>query len=217
MALPISARLVARSVALLGASAASAVLAFTSAPIIRSIEPPAPIAGPDIRAITVRGEDFRPGLAVETQSPDGQRRAQAGADISRVRATSFEVLLALPVGGRYLLIVSNPDGGVSEPFPLDVREAEARPEALVIRSVDPQTLEAGSEPRTIRVEGSGFDRGVSALLTDPIGAAVPDVEIADLRSTSLTLTARFDVRGDYALVLTLPSGRTSNLVQLTVR
>jgi hypothetical protein len=138
--------------------------------------------------------------------PDGQSRVLSGADLQPHQGTRFDASVVLPMDGRFRLVVTNPDGGVSEPFPVIVRKAEPRPQAPVIARVTPEDLESRPEPQVLRVEGQRFMAGLTVLLTDPIGTPVADVTVADVTPMSFVLTARLEVRGDYELVATNPSG-----------
>lgn len=205
------------ALALLVATAPAVAEHERSTPVITGVEPARPISGPDPQTLTITGDDFLPGLSLEVRSPDGQARVFSGNDIQRNRTTRFEVSVQFPTDGRFLLVVTNPDGGVSEPFAVTARKAHPAPGAPVIARVTPEELQARPESQTVRVDGDRFAPGLAVLLTDPIGTEVTEVSVANVTPTSFTLTARFEVRGDYELVATNPSGATSNVARVTVR
>jgi hypothetical protein len=188
-----------------------------STPVITGVEPAQPVAGPDVQALTVTGDDFMPGLSLEVRSPDGQARVYSGADIRLRQKTRFEASVHFPTDGRYGLVVTNQDGGVSEPFSVTARKTAPPPDAPVISRVVPEELQPRPEPQTLRVHGERFVAGLAVLVTDPTGAPLPDVALANVTATSFTVTARFETTGDYELVATSPSGATSNVAVIIVR
>jgi hypothetical protein len=205
------------ALALLLAAAPIAADHERSTPVITGVEPARPVAGPDTQTLTVTGDDFLPGLTVEVRSPDGQARVFGGADVQRRQNTRFDVSVQFPTDGRYALIVTNEDGGVSEPFAVTVLKAAPAPNAPVIAQVVPNELQPRPEPQTVRVHGERFAPGLAVLLTDPTGAPLPDVAVANVTATSFTVTARFETAGDFELVATNPSGATSNVALVSVR
>ena len=188
-----------------------------STPVITGVEPARPIAGPDAQALAVTGDDFLPGLSLEVRTPDGQTRAYSGDDIQRRQKTRFDVSVLFAADGRYMLVVTNQDGGVSEPFPVTVHKAAPSPDAPVIAQVVPDELQPRPEPQTLRIHGERFMTGLTALITDPTGTPLPEVAVANVTATSFTVTARFETSGDYELVATNPSGGASNVARVLVR
>ena len=188
-----------------------------STPVVTGVDPAEPVRSADVQTLTVMGDDFLPGLSLDVRSPDGQSRVSTGQDLRRVQKTSFEAYVTLHTDGRHILVVTNPDGGVSEPFPVMVRKSRRAADAPVIERVSPENVTARPEPQTLRVEGARFGPGLAVLLTDPTGTPVADVQVADVTQSSFAMTARLEQRGTYELVVTSPSGATSNVASITVR
>src|SRR5262245_41591839 len=96
-------------------SVALAITVFPS-PRILSISPPSPAASPTAQLVTITGTGFLPGLSLDVTTPDGNVQNYKGGAIQGTRDMSFQVSLTFPTTGTYSLVVTNPDGGTSDPF-----------------------------------------------------------------------------------------------------
>ena len=99
----------------------STAAAGFSAPAITSVAPAAPVRNARPQALTVTGSDFQSGLSLAVTSPGGQTTIVRGKDLLAQRATSFQVRLLIDTKGVYSLVVTNPDGGASAPFDVEVK------------------------------------------------------------------------------------------------
>jgi hypothetical protein len=189
-----------------------------SAPVILSIEPAMPAPRDEAQSITVRGEDFRQGLTFEVTGPSGQTQTYKDDSVRGRQATQFTVMLTLATKGEYSFKVTNPDGGMSAPFVVDVQPGgEAEPEGPVISRVTPTDPVHLPEPQVLRVEGENFERGLRVIVTNPIGEEVTDVTVDQVTANSFEVTVLLDQAGNYELVVSNPSGGVSNVWQVTVR
>lgn len=189
-----------------------------SAPEITRVEPATPAPGADPQQLAIQGADFMPGLTLEVTTPGGQTMTYAGGDIQSPKAASFSVMIPLPTEGRYGLVVRNTDGGVSEPYTLTVAAGEPKdPKAPAITAVTPSDPVHGPAPQVLRVAGEGFERGLRAIVTDPMGQELVDVTLGEITPTAFDLTTLLERAGDYEIVVSNPSGTVSNVWTLSVR
>jgi hypothetical protein len=189
-----------------------------STPAITSVDPasPTPSSSP-LRAI-ISGSDFRDGLVLEVLRPDGQAVVLKAGDIQDRRESAFAVSLTIDVEGVYNLKVTNTDGGVSDPFPLEARAVhDPKPDAPVITSVKPAEPVHRPEAQILSVDGQQFEPGLRAIITGPAGQEVPDVVLSKVTDTSFELLVRLDQAGQFELVVVNPAGAVSNVVTIPVR
>ena len=92
-----------------------------SSPVITSVVPVEPVRNTRPQALTVNGSDFQSGLSLAVKNPGGQSTIIRGKDIEQARQTSFQVKFLFDTKGVYSLIVTNPDGGASAPFNVEVK------------------------------------------------------------------------------------------------
>jgi len=185
----------------------------SSAPQITSITPP-PKAGDKPQPLTINGQNFADGLALEITSPEGQAEVISGRDIRDLRETSFQVALVLPRGGTYSLVVRNRDGGASNAFPLKVPPTASAPS---IERVDPSSVPRSTNPQRLTFIGRNFAPGLSVTVTDPTGeVTVLKDGIGTVSPSSFTVDLTLTVAGEYALLVTNPSTENSNSVNITV-
>lgn len=185
------------------------------APEISSITPAAPARSSKPQPLTVTGRNFQMGLTLAVTQPSGQTMTFQDDDIQSRRNTSFQISMLIDQTGSYSFVVTNRDGGTSQPFVLKVEQARA--DAPAIERIEPAEPTRQVEIQTLRVIGQRFAAGLSVVLTDPAGADVPDVQVTKVTQTSLEISARLDKTGDYSLVVTNPSGAVSNVARIPVR
>jgi len=200
-----------RLVAVLFCSVAALALAglHPQSPTITEVAPNPVSTSPSAQAITVTGRDFADRLSLSVTGPDGGIRAYPDNSVTTRRESSFQAQIFFTAPGAYRLVVTNPDGQASAPFVVNARNAATAPSVTGLR---PLPLSKSTSPQTITVEGSRFVAGLSVMVTDPAGnvqtiqpSAIPQVE-PDHFPVAVTL----ELTGDYGLVVTNPSGQTSN-------
>jgi hypothetical protein len=184
-------------------------------PGISAVDPPAPARSASAQTLTISGSNFAAGLSLEVLAPGGEKVAYSGAAIQNRRETAFQVAVVLAAPGGYTLTVVNADGSKSEPFVLKSRPAGAAP---TIERVLPEQLTKDPQPQVLTVMGSRFVAGLTVSLTDPIGTVflLKGAAIGPVTASSFTVSVAFEMVGDYALLVTNPSGESSNNVTLKV-
>ncbi len=184
-------------------------------PVISSVAPQVPLRSDSAQMLTISGINFSAGLSLNVVAPDGRKVNYAGQAIQARRQTSFQVAVLLATAGAYTLTVTNPDGSTSAPYALNVRQAAARPR---IDRVLPDRVMKDSQPQVLKVSGDRFVLGLSVSLTDPIGTVylIKGPAIAAVTTTSFDMSVTLEMTGDYTIMVTNPSGESSNSVTLTV-
>jgi hypothetical protein len=187
-----------------------------STPVVTSIAPR--IAGPDNHSqnITVNGRDFQPRLALTVVTPEGGSMHYKGDAIQSQRESSFQVAVIFATAGKYSLVVTNPDGGMSNPFVVEV-PAQQKPPTPVIDRVLPEEILKNQEAQDLTVQGQRFAPGLRVIVTDPLGTEVLDPIVRELTQTSFKLNVKLETAGPYNLVVTNPSGAVSNVATFVVK
>ena len=187
-----------------------------STPVVTSIAPPQPAPDNQARTITVNGRDFQPKLILTVTTPEGGSMQYKGDAIQSQRESSFQVAVMFATPGKYSLVVTNPDGGMSDPFVVDVR-AEQKPPTPVIDRVLPEEIMKHQEAQELTVQGQRFAPGLRVIVTDPLGTEVLDPVVREVTPTSFTLSVKLETAGPYNLVVTNPSGAASNVATILVK
>jgi len=190
-------------------------------PVISSVTPSAPSRGVAAQVLTISGVNFSEGLSLTVVEPDGRKERYAGPAILARSDTSFKVSVVLVAIGNYTLIVTNPDGAASDPFVLKGQpstQPPATPIAPKINRVLPDQVTKDPQPQTLAVTGEYFAEGLTVYLTDPIGTVylIKGSALGSITATSFTVSAAIDMTGDYTLMVTNPSGKSSNAVIIKV-
>jgi hypothetical protein len=191
------------------------------APVISSVAPQAPSRSATVQVLTISGVNFSEGLSLTIVEPDGRKQSYAGPAIQARRDTSFKASVTLAALGAYTLIVTNPDGAASDPF---VLKGSASPQPATpgpspkIDRVLPGEPTKDPLPQTLAVTGEHFAQGLSVYLTDPIGTVflIKGSALGSFTATSFTVLAALDMTGDYTLLVTNPSGESSNSMTIKV-
>jgi hypothetical protein len=189
------------------------------AAVISSVEPVAPPRSDAAQLLTIRGTTFLDGLSLNVVTPDGPTVSYSGTAIRARRETSFQVAVVLAASGNYKLTVTNRDRSTSDPFVLKVppsaQLADARPR---IDRVLPEQPTKDTQAQMLRIGGERFVEGLSVSLTDPIGTVYrfSSPAVGSVTATSFNLSVVLGMTGDYALMVTNPSGESSNNVTFTV-
>ena len=167
------------------------------------------------QVLTVTGEEFRSGLTLHLTTPGGEVRTHSGADITTPKATSFQVAVVLDAQGRYEIVVVNPDGATSAPYPFQVKAASARQQPA-IDTVTPAELTRSREPQSITLSGRNFAAGLKISVTDPTGTVMAVDVIDKVAPTSVIFRFAFTQTGPYEVLVTNPGGESSNAATITV-
>jgi hypothetical protein len=139
-------------------------------------------------------------------------------DIQDRREATFAVAVTLDVGGTYSLKVTNPDGGVSDPFTVEVKARhESLPDAPVVTSVTPAEPVHLPQAQMLTVTGQRFEAGLRAIVTGPTGEEITDVVVSKVTDSSFELLVLLDQAGHFELVVSNPSGAVSSVVTIPVR
>ena len=188
-------------------------------PTIASVTPRAPLPNATPQVITITGTNFLAGVSLSLRLPGGGKLNYAGPEIRERRDTSFQVSVVLAAAGAYTLTATNPDGSTSEPFVVTV-PAAARPAAATpkIDRVLPDQVTKDPQPQVLKVSGEHFAVGLSVSLTDPIGTVylLKSPAVSAITATSFDVSIVFEMTGDYALMVTNPTGASSNNVTFKV-
>ena len=204
----------ALSALMLSGGTTSALHGAAFDPRITAIVPEKPTVSPKAVTVVVNGEDFQSGLSLQVTTPEGDVRTLAGMDITAQRAVSFQVQFTFDAEGRYAFVVLNHDGKRSAPFTVEARRVASRPS---IDQVTPQELSKSPEPQVITLAGRNFQPGLKLSITDPTGTVTVAERIDKIDAQTVVLRLVFEQSGSYALMITNPSGESSNTVSLSVR
>jgi len=191
-------------------------------PVISSVAPQAPARSATAQVLTISGLNFSDGLSLTVVEPDGRKVSHTGTEIQARRDTSFKVSVKLAAMGAYTLIVTNPDGAASDPFVLKGQSSGQTPAAPgiapKIERVLPAQLTKDPSPQTLSVTGDHFVQGLSVYLTDPIGTVylMKGSELASFTATSFSVSVSIEMTGEYTLMVTNPSGASSNSMTIKV-
>lgn len=191
-------------------------------PVISSVAPQAPARSATAQVLTISGLNFSDGLSLTVVEPDGRKVSHTGTEIQARRDTSFKVSVKLAAMGAYTLIVTNPDGAASDPFVLKGQSSGQTPAAPgiapKIERVLPAQLTKDPSPQTLSVTGDHFVQGLSVYLTDPIGTVylMKGSELGSFTATSFSVSVSIEMTGEYTLMVTNPSGDSSNSMTIKV-
>ena len=187
-----------------------------STPVITGVIPSDPAPAPAAQKLTINGREFQPRLEFTVTSPEGGTARFKEAQILGRTDTTFQVEVPLITRGRYSLVVTNPDGGVSPAFVLNVGSATA-PTGPVIEKILPEQLTKQPDAQVLRVQGQRFAPGLRAVVTDPTGTDVMGPTVGNVTPTSLALTVKLETTGTYTIVVINPTGVASNVATVAVR
>jgi hypothetical protein len=94
-------------------------------PSISAIEPQDLARSTNPQTLTVIGAQFVPGLTAMITDPAGTVITINGSAVGQVSPTSVSLTATLEIAGNYEIVVTNPSGGVSNPFGFKVGGAVA--------------------------------------------------------------------------------------------
>jgi hypothetical protein len=188
----------------------------SSTPVILTVVPDNPAPAKDPQPLRITGLNFLPRLTLMVTTPTGNSIELKGEAIRTPTDSSFQVDLTIATAGKYTLVVTNSDGGVSAPFVVDVRPL-VKPPSPAIDRVQPEEITKNQEPQELTVVGRNFGPGLRVIITDPQGADVVNPTVRDLTPTSFKVTAKLDMAGSYNLVVSNATGATSNVATIMVK
>jgi hypothetical protein len=185
-------------------------------PRITNVAPQNLAVSAKAQVLTVTGEEFRSGLSLHLTTPGGEVRTHSGADITTPKATSFQVAVVLDAEGRYEIVVVNPDGATSSPYPFQVKAGAARQQQPTIDTVTPRELTKNREPQTVTLAGRNFAAGLKISVTDPTGTVMAVDVVDKVSPTAVVFRFAFTQTGQYEVLVTNPGGESSNVVTISV-
>jgi hypothetical protein len=190
-----------------------------STPRITGIAPSSPVAGPAPQSLTITGEGFMRGLSVTVTTPVGTTQVFKDMDVQSQEEASFRVAVTLATPGTYNFVVTNTDGGVSQPFGFKVGTVAPAASAPVIDAVVPARVTKGTQPQVLRFDGKRFVQGLTVNVSDPAGNAttISGSAITNVTQNAFDASIVLGVEGEYTLTVHNPDGQISNAVSLSVR
>jgi hypothetical protein len=188
-----------------------------STPVVARIAPAEPTAGKVPQTMTIAGQDFQPRLVLNVRTPEGVTQEYKDDMIVMRTEASFRVTMAFETPGKYSFVVTNTDGGVSDPYLLEVKAPATKPELPIIERIQPDEITKNAEAQNLTVSGQRFGPGLRAIVTDPTGVEVLDPVIRELTPTSFTLNVKLENAGTYSVVLSTAAGAVSNQASFIVR
>lgn len=186
-----------------------------STPAVTSVAPSAPAPTATPQRLTVNGREFQARLELMVRTPDGGSLQFKESAIQARTESSFQVDVPLVTAGSYSLVVTNPDGGISQPFTLKVA-APPGPVPAIDR-IMPDDIRRGVAPQDIKIEGRNFVSGLKVIVIDPAGNEVAGTTVRDLTATTFTLNIKLEAAGPHTIVVRNPNGTASNTATMTVR
>lgn len=184
-------------------------------PEITGVTPNPVTPSPSSQTLTVTGHEFMDRLTLAVTSPGGAVARYPNNAVTERREASFQAQVMLPEAGAYSLVVTNPDGRTSPPYRLDVKRIGDVP---TITEIKPADLVKSTSPQTITVLGGRFVEGMSVTVTDPAGQVqtIGASGISQLQATSFNVLVTLEIDGEYAIVVTSPTGQVSNSMSFKV-
>ena len=197
-------------------SCVAALAAFrASTPVVTGVAPNAPTPTATPQRLTINGREFMARLELMVRTPDGGSLHFKESAIQGRTDSSFMVDVPLAAAGSYSLVVTNPDGGISQPFTLKVA-APAGPVPAIDR-ITPDDIRRSATPQDVKIEGRNFVTGLKAVVIDPAGNEVAGTTMRDVTATTFTLTLKLETAGPHTIVVRNPNGTASNTATMTVR
>ena len=186
-----------------------------STPVVTSVAPSAPTPTPTPQRLTINGREFQARLELMVQTPEGRSLQFKDSAIQGRTDSSFMVDVPLATAGSYSLVVTNPDGGVSQPFALKVAVPPGPVPA--IDRIMPDDIRRSATPQDIKIEGRNFVSGLRAVVIDPAGNEIAGTTLRDVTATTFTLNIKLETAGPHTIVVRNPNGTASNTATMTVR
>jgi hypothetical protein len=183
-------------------------------PRITAVKPDQLTAAAKAQVVAVTGENFGDNITVQVTTPGGAVRPVDAKAITQPQKTSFSLSLVFDEVGRYELVVLNPDGRKSAPAAVSVKAATQSP---WIDRLEPEEVPRGQEVQVITITGRNFATGLRVSVTDPTGNVTQATTIDRVTPLTVVLRFAFETSGRYEILITNPSGETSNVTTVSVR
>ena len=183
-------------------------------PRITAVKPDQLTAAAKAQMVAVTGENFGNNLTVQVTTPGGAVRTVDAKAITQPQKTSFSLSFVFDEIGRYELVVLNPDGRKSAPVAVSVKAATQQP---WIERIEPEEVPRGQEVQAITLTGRNFATGLRVSVTDPTGNVTQATTIDRVTALTVVLRFAFETSGRYEILVTNPSGETSNVTTVSVR
>ena len=183
-------------------------------PRITAVKPDQLTASAKAQMLAVTGENFGNTLTVQVTTPGGAVRMVDAKAITQPQKTSFSLSYVFDEVGRYELVVLNPDGRKSAPAAVSVKAATQSP---WIDRLEPEEVPRGQEVQVITITGRNFATGLRVSVTDPTGNVTQATTIDRVTPMTVVLRFAFETSGRYEILVTNPSGETSNVTTVSVR
>lgn len=183
-------------------------------PRITAVKPDQLTAAAKAQMLAVTGENFGNTITVQVTTPGGAVRTVDAKAITQPQKTSFSLSFVFDEVGRYELVVLNPDGRKSAPAAVSVKAATQSP---WIDRLEPEEVPRGQEVQVITITGRNFATGLRVSVTDPTGNVTQATTIDRVTPLTVVLRFAFETSGRYEILVTNPSGETSNVTTVSVR
>ena len=86
-----------------------------------------------------------------------------------------------------------------------------------IDQITPAEFSKSPQPQVVTIAGRNFQAGLKLSVTDPTGTVTVAERIDKIDAQVVVVRLVFEQSGTYALMVTNPSGESSNTVSVTVR
>jgi IPT/TIG domain-containing protein len=178
-------------------------LASAATPVILSLDPPSAIAGTSSFTLTVNGANFAGGAVVRVS---GSSQSTTFVSPSKLTATILSTFIAN--AGTLQITVTNPGTPASSAVAFNVL-----PNNPQIDTLDPPSVPVGSQPVTVRVNGSNFGSTANVRVN---GIAHGTTFVSDSELTFVLAASDVSKTGNLSIVVANPNSRLSNSVTLPV-
>lgn len=179
---------------------------------------------PTPQTITIAGTGLMNGLSLQISAPDGTTQMFKDIKVEPQEDAAFKVDATLATPGAYVFIATNTDGGVSQPFRLDLKASgagSATPTTMgpVIDGITPARVNKQTQPQVLTLDGKRFMPGLIVTLNDAAGnsTTVSGNAISNMTQNSFSMSVVISVEGEYTVTVTNPDGQVSNAASLSVR
>ena len=191
------------------------VVSSVSRPVITSTSPSRVFASRSDQQLTVYGNDFREGLTVKVNFPNGGNSTLSGDQVRGVTPSSFVLLATFAEPGTYSLQATNADGNASPPYEIKVETGALAPD---VTGIAPSVVFAGSSDQRLTVFGRDFRPGLNVSLAFPNGDSrtLSGSQIQNVTNASFELVVTFGATGTYGLTVNNPDGGRSSSFPLEV-
>jgi hypothetical protein len=185
-------------------------------PSISGTSPRYPIQNTAPQKVYVGGVGFEAGLTVQLTSPGGSTTTLDPSAVTFGSSTAFSINVILAELGDWVMRVTNPSGKMSEPKVFTVKSLEVPTPAIT--SISPSAIVVGTAGQGVYVFGTGFESGLTVLLTRPNGetSTISGSPIYFGSSTVFKVNLLLNAAGGYSLKVVNPSGKTSEAWTFTV-